>query len=338
MELNEILEKCQHNNVIYDSFIKAHDILLNHGYQNIMVSVSGGADSDIMVDMCERLGAKVHYVFFNTGIEYQATLEHLDYLENKYDITIERIRSNVPVPLGCQTYGLPFLSKFVSDMISTAQRKGFKFEDKPYEELLTEYPRSKKLLKWWCNGWMKDPNAFSRFQINFNKGLKEFLVANPPQFKISDKCCEGAKKNVGDNYIKEHNIDLRLVGVRKSEGGIRANAYKTCFDETSAHTGIAVFRPIFWYTDQAKKEYEEIFDVVHSKCYTEYGLKRTGCCGCPFGKNYKQELDAIKDVEPKLFMAVNNIFGEAYEYIDKFQNFKKEYADEIKRNSETNTK
>ena len=36
-----------HNPVIFDSFIKADNILNKRGYENIQVSISGGADSDI---------------------------------------------------------------------------------------------------------------------------------------------------------------------------------------------------------------------------------------------------------------------------------------------------
>ena len=115
-------------------------------YPEIMVSISGGADSDIMLDMIERIGyplSNVHYVFFDTGLEFQATKDHLKYLEEKYGIEIERFRAKVPVPLGCQRYGQPFLSKRVSQYISRLQRHNFKWEDKPFDELYAEYPAFK---------------------------------------------------------------------------------------------------------------------------------------------------------------------------------------------------
>lgn len=55
-------------------------------YPKIMVSVSGGADSDIVIDMIERIGhplSTVHYVFYDTGLEFRATKEHLNFLEKK---------------------------------------------------------------------------------------------------------------------------------------------------------------------------------------------------------------------------------------------------------------
>ena len=49
-----------------------------------MVSLSGGADSDDMLDLllrtCEDKD-KLKFVWFNTGIEYNATKEHLNLLE-----------------------------------------------------------------------------------------------------------------------------------------------------------------------------------------------------------------------------------------------------------------
>lgn len=86
--------------------------------ERAMVSISGGADSDMMLDMIMALdpgknyqNSEIHYTWFDTGIEYTATKQHLKALEEKYGITIERRRAKTPVPIGCKTWGLPFISK-----------------------------------------------------------------------------------------------------------------------------------------------------------------------------------------------------------------------------------
>ena len=292
-------------------------------YKNIMVSISGGADSDIMLDMIERIGcplSETHYVFFNTGLEFQATKDHLKYLEDRYGIEIEKYRANIPVPLGCQKYGLPFLSKQVSQFVSRLQRHNFKWEDRPFEELYAEYPRCKAALRWWCNEWGEG----SKVNINRNKLLKEFMVENPPDFLISDGCCKGAKKDTAHEIERKIQPDLSCVGVRKAEGGARSSAYKSCFDENSG--SCAQFRPIFWMKNDDKENYEQRYDIKHSECYTVYGLKRTGCACCPFGKNFEKELEVAKEYEPKLYIAANNVFGKSYDYTRKYKEFRKNHV------------
>ena len=48
---------------------------------------------------------KVEYVWFDTGLEYQATKDHLKYLENKYGIDIKVHRAIKPIPSTCKQYG-----------------------------------------------------------------------------------------------------------------------------------------------------------------------------------------------------------------------------------------
>ena len=105
---------------IYDSISKSEIVLNRKGYENIWVSISGGSDSDIIMDICSRLHAKVQYVFFNTGIEYSATLEHIDYLEEKYGVEIQREKAllSVLIPGAKSTDNLFFqntLAKIFSD-------------------------------------------------------------------------------------------------------------------------------------------------------------------------------------------------------------------------------
>ena len=320
--LEQILQICEDakNLTIFDSFIKGNPKIRTK--RRIVCSISGGSDSDIMLDIITKLDTdkKVKYIFFDTGIEYQATKEHLDYLEQKYGIVIERIKAITPVPLGCKKYGVPFWSKHASEMIERLQRANFKWEDKPFDELLKEYPKCKVALRWWCN----DFGEWSRFNINFIRGLKEYMIAHPPTFKISNRCCKGAKKDNAKKYLIENKADLNLVGIRKAEGGARASAYKSCFDLAKDSETWDNYRPIFWYTDKDKEQYEELFGVTHSACYCEYGLKRTGCAGCPFGKDFEEELQIIRENEPKLYKAVNNIFGESYEYTRNFLKFREE--------------
>ena len=168
------------------------------GGKNVCCSVSGGADSDILIDLCERAESHfVSYVFFDTGIEYQATKEHLAELEAKYDVKIHKEKAKVPVPLGNKRYGVPFLSKYVSEMISRLQRHNFQWEDDSFENLNKKYPKTKSALKWWCNL----QGDKSHFNISRNTWLKEFLIKNPPQMPISNLCCEGAKKDTSDIFI-----------------------------------------------------------------------------------------------------------------------------------------
>ena len=174
---------------------------------------------------------------------------------------------------------------------------------------------------WWCNAHDKKLNGVSRFDINRNKYLKEFIIANPPTFKISNKCCKYAKKELAKQYKRNNNVQLDITGVRKAEGGIRATAYKNCF--TSNVNGCDEFRPIFWYKNEDKDYYNKQFKIINSKCYSEYGLKRTGCAGCPYGRDFEYELSVIKQYEPQLYLAVNNIFKNSYEYTRKYRQFVK---------------
>lgn len=107
-ELEEIIAASPDNFVIRNALIKCYEVV--HEHNKIVCSVSGGGDSDVMLDMLLRCGAwgKVDFVFFNTGLEYQATLEHLKSLEDKYGITIERIRPSKSIPTCTKEYGIPF--------------------------------------------------------------------------------------------------------------------------------------------------------------------------------------------------------------------------------------
>lgn len=317
-DILEILDDAPQNLTIFDSLLITDNKLKR--YRNIMCSVSGGADSDIVVDICTKVDRenKIKYVFFDTGLEYEATKKHLKYLEEKYNIKIEVEKAIKPIPLCCRKYGQPFISKQVSEYISRLQRHNFKWEDRPYEELIKEYPNCKSSLKWWCN--VKGGHGI--FNISRNKWLKEFMIENPPTFLISNKCCTYAKKYVASRYKESNNIDLSITGIRKAEGGIRSAAYKNCFTSNSEKGKADEYRVVFWYKEEDKKKYEEHYNIMHSQCYSKYGMGRTGCAGCPYGKDFEKELEIIRENEPKLYGAVNKVFGDSYEYTRAYRRFK----------------
>ncbi len=351
LSITEFLDLSPNNHELANAFSKTQQHL--DRCEKAQVSISGGADSDVMLDLVLKADKdkKAFFVFFDTGIEYQATKRHLKYLEEKYGIEINKFKSKVPVPVACRKYGQPFLSKYISYKINQLQQRGFKWEDKPLLELLEQYcdeltydeahdKNGKRIrgiaekygrywrgcvnaLFWWCNenGKNRSDGKNSRFDISYTPFLKEFLIENPPDFLISAKCCEYAKKNVAKEVLKSNDCDLAMVGIRKAEGGIRSSAYKSCFSEATSKN-IAQFRPLFWLTNADRQEYESIFNVKHSDCYIVYGLIRTGCAGCPFGKDFEFELEVIRQYEPELYKAVNKIFGRSYEYTRKYYEFR----------------
>jgi 3'-phosphoadenosine 5'-phosphosulfate sulfotransferase (PAPS reductase)/FAD synthetase len=299
--IDELL-KATDNEIIKNTFVTAQSVC--NMYNNIMVSISGGSDSDIMMDIMCKVDKdhKCHYVFFDTGIEYQATKDHIDYLESKYDVIIERIRPIEPVGVAVRKYGQPLVSKYVSGQINALQSINFEWEDDSLENLIEKYGDSHiGALKWWCGEYSK--------KYSIDSKLKEYIQMNPPTFQVSNKCCTCAKKQPSKDLVKERGFDCVVIGVRKSEGGIRSLKYNTCLDEGN-------YRPLLEWTDGDKIEYETAFGIEHSKCYTEYGFKRTGCAGCPYGgrKTIQNQKLIIMKKEPKLYTAISNIFKDAIEW------------------------
>lgn len=82
-------------------------------------SYSGGADSDILLDLIERTREMfqlppVKYVFFNTGLEMRVTKDHVKEVSKKYGVEIEEHRPKVNIVNAARTYGVPFVSKIMS--------------------------------------------------------------------------------------------------------------------------------------------------------------------------------------------------------------------------------
>lgn len=114
IDIQSVLANAPNNQLIRNTFIKANKLLSS--YKNPVCSISGVSDSDIMLDLLEKIRGdrKIIYVFFDTGIEYAATKKHLDELERKYGIKIIREKAKIPVPAGCKKYGIPLISKDTS--------------------------------------------------------------------------------------------------------------------------------------------------------------------------------------------------------------------------------
>ena len=78
-------------------------------HPNAICSYSGGADSDIMIDLIETVRKtfnlpSVKYVFFNTGLEMRATKDHVNYVSKKYGIYIETVRPKINIVQATRKY------------------------------------------------------------------------------------------------------------------------------------------------------------------------------------------------------------------------------------------
>ena len=91
--LNEVFEKSlsTENYAISDSYAKAINIIFRSN--TAVCSISGGSDSDIILDIINRVDElkKVTYYWIDTGLEFSATKKHISFLEEKYGIEIQNL-------------------------------------------------------------------------------------------------------------------------------------------------------------------------------------------------------------------------------------------------------
>lgn len=310
-------------------------------HPNAICSYSGGSDSDIMLDVIERTREifnlpPITYVFFNTGLEMQATKDHVKATAEKYDVEIKECRPKINIVQAARTYGIPFVSKIMSAGLSEWQKKKIplsiareyeKAEDKAAKrkELKKRYPKCERVINFLCCcNSSGEPRPNIQLVINSSKYMRDFIGECPPEFKISAKCCDYCKKQIAHKVQK--GFDMIITGERRAEGGMRSVPRKDnsalCFGETS--TGQYRLRPLYYVTDNDKEWYKNYYKIKYSDAYEVYGLTRTGCCGCPISHKAVDDLEKIRPYEPNVVKAAWNIFGDSYEYRAKYNKYKAE--------------
>lgn len=302
-------------------------------------SYSGGADSDILIDLIERTRLvfdlpPVKYVFFNTGLEMKAIKDHVKATAEKYGVEINEVRPKVNIVNATRRYGVPFVSKIMSAGLEGWQKKNIplsiaeeyeKADDKEAKrkELKERYPGCETTINFLCCcNSAGEPRPDIQLVINSSKYMRDFIGEYPPDFQISAQCCDYCKKQVAHSVQKDY--EMIITGERRDEGGMRSVPRKDntalCFTEMSS--GQYRLRPLYYVSDTDKAWYKEYYDIRYSDAYEVYGLTRTGCCGCPISYKAVDDLELIRPYEPNVVKAAWNIFGKSYEYRKKYNDYK----------------
>ena len=318
-------------------------------HPNATCSYSGGSDSDILLDLVERARRDynlppIHYAFFNTGLEMEATKRHVKETAEKYGVVIQTYRPKKNVVLATREYGQPFVSKIMSSGLETVQKKGLPLsihdeydeaEDKAAkrQELRERYPHAEQGINFLCCCNSKgEPRPNIQLVINSSAYMLDFIKENPLNFKVSNKCCDICKKQVAHSLQK--NYEMVITGERRDEGGMRSvprkDSTSMCFTETA--DGTYRLRPLYYVSDEDKAWYKQYYNIRYSDAYEVYGLTRTGCCGCAISSKAVEDLERIRPYEPNLVKAAWNVFGDSYRYRQRYNEYR------AKRNEEKRKK
>lgn len=245
-----------------------------NGENKFYVSYSGGKDSVVLSRLIDMAlpNNSIPRVYINTGIEYK---DMVDFVTDqaKIDPRIVMIRPSKPIISVLKEYGYPFKSKEHSNYLSIYQHSGLTKTPRNYVGLGTK-------TSFICPKCLR-----YQFTPNFN-------------IKVSDKCCSKLKKQPAAKWAKEHNKTIVITGMRRGEGGVRASRTSGCaiFNDKRS---LVKFHPLFPVSEAFEEWFIESENLKLCKLYyPPFNFKRTGCKGCPFALDLKDQLEIMKQYLP----------------------------------------
>lgn len=229
------------------------------------VSFSGGKDRVVLSALIDLAlpNNNIPRVFINTGIEYLKIVEFVK-KEQEKDKRIVVINPTMSIKKVLETYGYPFKSKEHSCKIGQWQ-KGSKAKS------IVDY---------------RDKEHFGCPKILKYQFDKDFKI------KLSDKCCYKLKKEPIKKWAKENNKTISILGLRLGEHGQREN-HKGCvvFNKNGS---IRVFKPMNPMSEEWEDWFIEKYKIqLCDLYYPPFNFKRTGCKGCPYNVNLKEQLEKM---------------------------------------------
>jgi 3'-phosphoadenosine 5'-phosphosulfate sulfotransferase (PAPS reductase)/FAD synthetase len=222
------------------------------------LSYSGGKDSHFLYWFIKNYlkDSDIEIVGVNTRMEHPEISS--------------RIHRNCDVVLLPQYKPYEVMNKYGSPLLS-----------KLHDEYISRFQRGSRALSTmnYINGNLTNSN--SRFKLP--KKYVEPLINNELPM-VSNKCCYYLKKKPMVDYQKKTGKKL-ILGVRGSESLLRSSQYKGCFTKDGK------FTPLWDLTDELLEKIYGQYNIEIPSIYKT--LKRTGCMGCPYGRNIEKELETL---------------------------------------------
>lgn len=125
--------------------------------------------------------------------------------------------------------------------------------------------------------------------MNLNKTARELLLSGKLH-KVSNKCCLYNKEKPMMQYAKSVGKKA-IIGVRGDESNTRKAKYDSCLRANGN------FTPLYDFSDLLIDTIYEVYNIEIPSCYTY--LPRTGCAGCPYGRNCETELSLLPEAQRK---------------------------------------
>ena len=244
------------------------------------LSYSGGKDSHFLYwfikEYLKRDDIKI--IGVNTYMEHHEILKRI--LNNCDKVLIPKMK---PFEIKAK-YGIPCFTKQQDEYIKRYQNGH-----------ITDYLMTR------ITGLDKEGNKIKTY-FKLNNKAKTLLLSGKLH-KVSNMCCKVIKKDTLHEYEKESGRKA-ILGVRGQESKVRSSMYKSCF------TSDKKFTPIYDLSDELLDKIYKKYNIEIPKVYEH--IKRTGCMGCPYGKNTKVELSLLNENQRKF---VCKYFKESYEVL-----------------------
>ena len=234
-----------------------HDLL-----HNAYLSFSGGKDSTVLHHLLDMAlpNNEIPRVYIDTGIEYKMVRDFVFRLA-KDDPRFRIIHPSKPLKPMLESQGYPFKSKEHSIKVG----------------LFQDGSKAKSVLKYASGQGNFSCPKFLLYQ--FEEGLP---------FKVGGYCCLELKKKPAKKWMAENGKSITMTGMRKDEGGQRANIGCILTDKEGK---LRKFHPLLvvpngweeWFIERERIELCELYKPP-------YNFKRTGCKGCPFALDLQEQL------------------------------------------------
>ena len=258
----------------------------NHCNGKVYISFSGGKDSTVLFWLARKLYPDIRAVFCNTRNEYPDIVKFVHELKRQYNVEII-VPRKTPKEI-MEINGFPLVSKEASGNIYTIR-------------VNPNSKKSKKLLG------IDDLDGKYRYDL-----AKKWRWLIDEKFTTSNVCCEKLKKYPFEKYERQTGLS-GILGTMASESNMRMQTYiRRGGCNVFKGPGIEKSRSLplsIWMEEDIWKCIEK-YNIPISEIYHK-GAKRTGCCFCGYGCQYKDHnsLQLVYDLYPKmyeLFMGYTN--------------------------------